>query len=117
VSIYSTHIIQQQLHCKKRLEIFPARESWVSDILAGDGNIADLFYRVWLTVACTNKMKRKNITREAEGLHVKNSWKFQNGAFLKVPKRENFLLAFFALSEPIWVGDLGTKEKKKNFSI
>jgi hypothetical protein len=31
---------------------------------------------------------------------------------LKVPKRENFLLAFFALSEPIWVGDLGTKPKK-----
>ena len=24
---------------------------------------------------------------------------------LKVPKRENFSLAFFALSEPIWVGD------------
>jgi hypothetical protein len=34
---------------------------------------------------------------------------------LKVPKRENFLLAFFALSEPIWVGDLGTKQKKKFF--
>jgi hypothetical protein len=27
---------------------------------------------------------------------------------LKVPKRENFSLSFFALSEPIWVGDLGT---------
>ncbi len=26
---------------------------------------------------------------------------------LKVPKRENFSLAFFTLSEPIWVGDLG----------
>jgi hypothetical protein len=36
---------------------------------------------------------------------------------LKVPKRENFLLAFFALSGPIWVGDLGTKKKKKFFSI
>ncbi len=36
---------------------------------------------------------------------------------LKVPKRENFLLAFFALSEPIWVGDLGTKQKKFFFSI
>jgi hypothetical protein len=34
---------------------------------------------------------------------------------LKVPKRENFLLAFFALSEPIWVGDLGTKPKKNFF--
>jgi hypothetical protein len=34
---------------------------------------------------------------------------------LKVPKRENFLLAFFALSKPIWVGDLGTKQKNKNF--
>jgi hypothetical protein len=28
--------------------------------------------------------------------------------FLKVLKRENFWLAFFALSEFIWVGDLGT---------
>ncbi len=35
---------------------------------------------------------------------------------LKVPKRENFLLAFFALSEPIWVGDL-EKKKKIFFSI
>jgi hypothetical protein len=35
---------------------------------------------------------------------------------LKVPKRENFLLAFFALSEPIWVGDLGTKPQKIFFS-
>jgi hypothetical protein len=32
-------------------------------------------------------------------------------AFLKVPKRENFSLAFFALSEPIWVCDLGTGPK------
>jgi hypothetical protein len=30
---------------------------------------------------------------------------------LKVPKRENFSLAFFTLSEPIWVGDLGTAKK------
>jgi hypothetical protein len=30
---------------------------------------------------------------------------------LKVPKCENFLLAFFALSEHICVGDLGTKQK------
>ncbi len=27
---------------------------------------------------------------------------------LKVPKRENFSLTFFTLSEPIWVCDLGT---------
>jgi hypothetical protein len=30
---------------------------------------------------------------------------------LKVPKRENFLLAFFASSEPIWVCDVGTAKK------
>jgi hypothetical protein len=30
---------------------------------------------------------------------------------LKVPKRENFSLAFFTLSEPIWVCDLGTGTK------
>ncbi len=34
---------------------------------------------------------------------------------LKVPKRENFSLAFFALSEPIWVCDLGTGEKNRIF--
>jgi hypothetical protein len=28
-----------------------------------------------------------------------------------MPKRENFSLAFFALSEPIWVCDLGSGEK------
>ncbi len=39
-------------------------------------------------------------------------WIKQN---LKVPKRENFSLAFFALSEPIWVCDLGTREKNGIF--
>ncbi len=34
---------------------------------------------------------------------------------LKVPKRENFSLAFFALSEPIWVCDLGSREKNRFF--
>ncbi len=33
---------------------------------------------------------------------------------LKVPKRENFSLMFFALSKPIWVCDLGNG-KKSNF--
>ncbi len=35
---------------------------------------------------------------------------------LKVPKHENFSIAFFALSEPIWVCDVGTA-KKSNFFI
>ncbi len=39
----------------------------------------------------------------------------QPGCHLKVPKRENFSLAFFALSEPIWVCDLGTGEKNLIF--
>ncbi len=34
--------------------------------------------------------------------------------YLKVPKRENFSLAFFALSEPTWVCDLESG-KKSNF--
>jgi hypothetical protein len=34
---------------------------------------------------------------------------------LKVPKRENFSLAFFALIEPIWVCELGTGEKNRIF--
>jgi hypothetical protein len=32
---------------------------------------------------------------------------------LKVPKRENFELAFFTLSDPIWEGDLGTEAKNR----
>ncbi len=34
---------------------------------------------------------------------------------LKVPKRENFSLAFFALSKPIWVCDLRSGEKNRFF--
>ncbi len=34
---------------------------------------------------------------------------------LEVPKRENFSFAFFALSEPIWVCDLGSGKKIKFF--
>jgi hypothetical protein len=32
-----------------------------------------------------------------------------------VPKRENFSLAFFALSEPIWKCDVGTAKKIEIF--
>jgi hypothetical protein len=35
--------------------------------------------------------------------------------YLKVPKREIFSLSFFALSEPIWVCDLGTEGKNRIF--
>jgi hypothetical protein len=34
---------------------------------------------------------------------------------LKVPKRENFSPAFFALSEPIWACDVGTAKKIEMF--
>ena len=34
---------------------------------------------------------------------------------LKVPKRENFLLAFFAQTKPIWVCDLEIKKNKRKF--
>ena len=34
---------------------------------------------------------------------------------LKVPKYENFSSAFFALSEPTWVCDLGSGEKNRTF--
>ncbi len=40
---------------------------------------------------------------------------FLNG--LKVPKRENFLLAFFAQTKPIWVCDLENKKIKKIFFV
>jgi hypothetical protein len=42
-------------------------------------------------------------------------WKIVSVIFLKVPKRENFSLSFFALSEPIWVCDLGNGEKNRIF--
>ncbi len=32
-----------------------------------------------------------------------------------MPKRENFSLAFFALSEPMWVCDLGSGGKNRFF--
>jgi hypothetical protein len=35
---------------------------------------------------------------------------------LKVPKRENFSIAFFAQSEPIWICDVGTSKKIEFFS-
>ena len=35
---------------------------------------------------------------------------------LKVPKRENFSMAFFAQSEPIWICDVGTSKKIEFFS-
>ncbi len=36
---------------------------------------------------------------------------------LKVPKRENFLLAFFAQTKPIWVCDLENKKIKNFFGV
>jgi hypothetical protein len=44
------------------------------------------------------------------------SWiKHLDSTELKVPKRENFSLAFYALSEPIWACDVGTAEKIEIF--
>jgi hypothetical protein len=46
VRIYGLYILSIQVHCKKRLAIFPARKSLVRDIPAGDGKTANLFYSV-----------------------------------------------------------------------
>jgi hypothetical protein len=46
------------------------------------------------------------------GAKCKKSAKF----YLKVPKRENFSIAFFAQSEPIWICDVGTSKKIEFFS-
>ena len=40
---------------------------------------------------------------------------YPDNRILKVPKRENFSLTFFAQSEPIWVCDLGSGEKNRFF--
>jgi hypothetical protein len=44
----------------------------------------------------------------------KVAYNILNNVYLKVPKRENFLLGFFAQTKPIWVCDLENK-KIKNF--
>jgi hypothetical protein len=38
---------------------------------------------------------------------------FKNNIILKVPKRESFELAFFTLSDTIWIVDLGTETKNE----
>jgi hypothetical protein len=49
-------------------------------------------------------------------IHEKNQkQKICDTVPLKVPKHENFSLAFFAPSEPIWVCELGTGEKNRIF--
>ena len=40
---------------------------------------------------------------------------YSSVAPLKVPKRENFSIAFFAPSEPVWVCDVGTAKKIEFF--
>ena len=45
----------------------------------------------------------------------KNAVAYHLTGTLKVPKREIFSLSFFALSEPIWVCDLGTGGKNRIF--
>jgi hypothetical protein len=41
----------------------------------------------------------------------KNKKKTKKNMYLKVPKCENFYVAFFALINPIWECDLGTRKK------
>jgi hypothetical protein len=45
-------VVNERLHCKKRLNLtlFPARESLVSDITAGDGKTAILFLQCTVLV-------------------------------------------------------------------
>jgi hypothetical protein len=42
-------------------------------------------------------------------------FKITRAVALKVPKRENFSIAFFAQSEPTWVCDLGSGERNRIF--
>jgi hypothetical protein len=41
-------------------------------------------------------------------ISLKRKYSSRDTITLKVPKHENFSIAFFALSEPIWVCDAGT---------
>ncbi len=51
--------------------------------------------------------------------HLIHTWTLSLGCLrvsvLKVPKRENFSIAFFAQSEPIWIYDIGTSKKIEFF--
>ncbi len=48
-------------------------------------------------------------------LHLREQMYGAQCFLLKVPNRENFSLAFFALSEPTWVCDLGSAKKNRIF--
>jgi hypothetical protein len=68
------------------------------------------------TVSCCSKksgqktyLKRKEMLDEIFG--------YSCSACLKVPKRENFSLAFFAQTKPIWVCDLENKIEKIFFGV
>ncbi len=54
----------------------------------------------------------KKLKFQEELAHI---WEHAQAVIFKVPKRENFLLSFFALSEPIWACDLGTGGKSRIF--
>jgi hypothetical protein len=58
-------------------------------------------------------MKKERRMCDGSGLELPPPW-LELWIF-KVPKHENFLLSFFALREPIWVGYLGTDKKKTFF--
>ncbi len=48
--------------------------------------------------------------------NVMRIYTFVRPSPLKVPKCENFSIAFFAQSEPIWICDVGTSKKIEFFS-
>ncbi len=58
-------------------------------------------------------MRTANVYRERK--YFKSALGSAGDTLKKVPKRENFLLTFFKLSEPIWVCDLGTGNKNRIF--
>ncbi len=44
--LHSPEILNVKKHVTYSISLFPARESWVSDIPAGEGKIDNLFYSV-----------------------------------------------------------------------
>jgi hypothetical protein len=46
---------------------------------------------------------------------LRGLWSCSKKMIVKVPKHENFKLAFLTLSDSIWVGDLGTEAKCRFF--
>jgi hypothetical protein len=90
-------------------DLSPTPKPWVLEVLSTK---AHFFGAALETIA----EKSRYLVDSDNTQHPTATSRSQNVAVvLKVPKRENFSLAFFAQTKPIWVCDLENKIKIKIF--